>query len=151
MSERLVILARRHHLPIGRTWLYHRRKLRLTSCSPLSSCPSQAEQELRDELEVKLVASSLVCTVADMASVQGLRHHATEERRQETVRLATSTVNDGENMRLEMNKTNALVAILQADVEAVKGQQEKAIGEMEACLLMRIQELTMMTEVGIPR
>lgn len=107
---------------------------------------AQAEKELKEELEVKLAVSSLVCTVADNASTHRLEQGSTEVMRLgEKLRMAEAVENEG-GLRAELGKTNVIVSSLQADVNSVRGWQTR-VDNLELQLVSRIEEIKVMVEV----
>lgn len=109
----------------------------------------QAERELKEEVEVQLALSSLVCTVADKDSAQRLDQRASEELQLLTKHKETAIANDG-NLWRELGKTNAVVANMQTDLGAAKAWQE-GVDKVESRLLARIEELRSLAEVGASR
>lgn len=106
---------------------------------------TQAEQELKDDLEVKLAVSSLVCAVSDQASTQKLEQRASEELKLEKKRKIRATENEGK-LKAELGKTNATVSSLQADLGAATAWR-LGVDELESKLMARIEELKAMAEV----
>ncbi|CAM9151764.1 unnamed protein product, partial [Laminaria digitata] len=106
----------------------------------------QAEQELKDDLEVKLAVSSLVCAVSDQASTQKLEQRASEELKLEKKRKIRATANEGK-LKAELGKTNATVSSLQADLGAATAWR-LGVDELESKLMARIEELKAMAEAA---
>ena len=106
---------------------------------------AQAEKELKDDLEVKLAVSSLVCAVSDKASTQRLDERASEELKLERKRKIRATTNEGK-LKAELGKTNATVSSLQADLGSAKAWRA-GVDELESKLMARIEELKAMAEV----
>lgn len=108
-------------------------------------CRVQAEQELKEELEVKVALSSLVCNVADKASAQRLDQRASEEQQVETKRKAEATASKGD-LRIELRNINAAIESIQTDLITAR-EWQKGAAELESKLLARMEELTVKTEV----
>lgn len=106
----------------------------------------QAKQDLEDGLEIKLAVSSLVCTVAEGASAQRLAERMPEERRVGAIQRGQATANE-RDLRAEMNKIHSVVASMQTDFAAAKGELERAIGDMRIDLLTRMMEPKAIAEV----
>eukprot|EP00903_Cladosiphon_okamuranus_P005748 g5703.t2 len=107
----------------------------------------QAEKELKEELEVKLAVSSLVCTVADNASTRRLEQGSSEVTRlEEKMRRAEAVEREG-GLRAELAKTNAVVAGLQAEVSSSRGWQT-GVDDLKLNLTSRIEELKAMVEAA---
>lgn len=106
---------------------------------------AQAEKELKDDLEVKLAVSSLVCAVSDKASTQRLDQRASEELKFEKKRKLKATTSEGK-LKAELGKTNATVSSLQADVGAAVAWR-KGVDELESKLMAHIEELKATAEV----
>lgn len=106
----------------------------------------QAEKELKAELEVKLAVSSLVCTVADNASMHRLEQGSSEVTRlEEKLRVAEAVESEG-GLRAELEKTNVVVASLQAEIFSAKAWQT-SVDDLELKLMSRIEELKAKVEV----
>ena len=114
-------------------------------CFTAFASGSQTEQELKDDLEVKLAVSSLVCAVSDKASTQLLDQRASEEIKLEKKRNARATANEGK-LKAELRKTNATVSSLQDDLGAATAWR-RGVDELESKLMARIKELKAMAEV----
>lgn len=119
----------------------------LTLLYPWTSSFFQAERELKDDLEVKLVVSSLVCTVADKASTQNSLERAAEDTRLEKVKLA-GVVEGETNLRAELEKTNKVVKSLQTDFDATREWQTGA-DSLRLKLMGQIEELKVIAEVRL--
>lgn len=108
--------------------------------------PIQAEKELKEELEVKLAVSSLVSTVADNASMHRLEQGSSEViRLEEKMRRAEVVEREG-GLRAELQKTNVVVASLQAEINSARGWQT-SVDDLKQKLTSRIEELKAMVEV----
>ena len=105
----------------------------------------QAEKELKDDLEVKLAVSSLVCAVSDKASTERLNQRASEELKLEKKRIMRATTNEGK-LKAELGKTNATVSSLQSDLGAATAWR-RGVDELESKLMARIEELKATAEV----
>lgn len=105
---------------------------------------TQAERELEDRVEVKLALSSLVCAVADEASVRRLNEQS-EELHPEARRIPKDSSSE-ESLKIELGKTNEVVAQLQTELSAARGWQN-GVGELESKLMEQIAELKEMAEV----
>lgn len=116
-------------------------------CLPVSPPVTrvQAEKELKDDLEVKLAVSSLVCAVSDKASTQRLDQRASEELKLEKKRKLKATTNEGK-LKAELGKTNATVSSLQADVGAAVAWR-KGVDDLESKLMAHIEDLKATAEV----
>ncbi|CBJ27886.1 hypothetical protein Esi_0086_0080 [Ectocarpus siliculosus] len=106
----------------------------------------QAEKELKEELEVKLAVSSMVCSVADKASTQRLEQSSLEVVRLEEVRKAGAMENEA-SLKAELAKTNAVVASLKADIGVARAWQT-GVDNLEVKLMARIEELRAMAEAA---
>ena len=113
-------------------------------CSPVVPLV-QAEKELKDDLEVKLAVSSLVCAVSDKASTERLNQRASEELKLEKKRIMRATTNEGK-LKAELGKTNATVSSLQSDLGAATAWR-RGVDELESKLMARIEELKATAEV----
>lgn len=105
----------------------------------------QVDQELKRELEVKLALSSLVCAVSDKASTERLEQTSSEVMLLEKTRKAGATQNEA-SLKAELQKTNATVAKMQAEINAAQRWQ-MSMEDLEAKLMARIEELKAMAEV----
>lgn len=107
---------------------------------------TQAEKELKEELEVKLAVSSLVSTVADNASMHRLEQGSSEVIRLEgKMRRAEAAEREG-GLRAELQKTNVVVARLQAEINSARGWQA-GVDDLRLKLMSQIEELKAMVEV----
>ncbi|CAM9852110.1 unnamed protein product [Ectocarpus sp. 6 AP-2014] len=106
----------------------------------------QAEKELKEELEVKLAVSSMVCSVADKASTQRLEQSSLEVVRLEEMRKAGAMENEA-SLKAELAKTNAVVASLKADIGVARAWQT-GVDTLEVKLMARIEELRTMAEAA---
>ncbi|CAM9392979.1 unnamed protein product [Ectocarpus sp. 12 AP-2014] len=106
----------------------------------------QAEKELKEELEVKLAVSSMVCSVADKASTQRLEQSSLEVVRLEEMRKASAMESEA-SLKAELAKTNAVVASLKADIGVARAWQT-GVDNLEVKLMARIEELRTMAEAA---
>lgn len=106
----------------------------------------QAEKEMKEELEVKLAVSSLVCTIADNASTRRLEQGSSEVIRLEEKMRGAEVVEREGGLRAELAKTNVVVASLQAEISSVRGWQT-GVDDLRLRLTSRIEELKGMVEV----
>lgn len=108
---------------------------------------TQAEKELKEELEVKLAVSSMVCSVADKVSAQRLEQSSLEVVRLEEMRKA-GVMESESSLKAELAKTNAVVASLKADIGVARAWQT-GVDNLEVKLMARIEELRTMAEVRL--
>ncbi|CAM9766546.1 unnamed protein product [Ectocarpus fasciculatus] len=106
----------------------------------------QAEKELKEELEVKLAVSSMVCSVADKASAQRLEQSSLQVVRLEEMRKA-GVMESESSLKAELAKTNAVVASLKADIGVARAWQT-GVDNLEVKLMARIEELRTMAEAA---
>ncbi|CAM9812348.1 unnamed protein product [Scytosiphon promiscuus] len=106
----------------------------------------QVDQELKRELEVKLALSSLVCAVADKASMQRLEQTSSIAMQLEKTRKA-GAVKDEASLKAELQKTNATVARMQSEINAGRGWQI-SLDDLEVKLVARIEELKALAEAA---
>lgn len=107
---------------------------------------AQAEKELKEELEVKLALSSLVCAVADNASTQRLEQGSSDVvRLEEKLRRAEAVESEG-GLRAELAKTNAVVASLQGEINSARGWQT-GVDDLKLTLMSQIEELKVKVQV----
>ncbi|CAM9761139.1 unnamed protein product, partial [Ectocarpus sp. 13 AM-2016] len=106
----------------------------------------QAEKELKEELEVKLAVSSMVCSVADKASTQRVEQSSLEVVRLEEMRKAGAMESEA-SLKAELATTNAVVASLKADIGVARAWQT-GVDNLEVKLIARIEELRTMAEAA---
>ncbi|CAM9150550.1 unnamed protein product [Ectocarpus sp. 12 AP-2014] len=106
----------------------------------------QAEKELKEELEVKLAVSSMVCSVADKVSTQRLEQSSLKVVRLEEMRKAGAMESEA-SLKAELAKTNAVVASLKADIGVARAWQT-GVNNLEVKLMARIEELRTMAEAA---
>lgn len=117
----------------------------------LFSCQStfdytQAEQDLKDEMEVKLAVTSLVCSVNERNSDQRLVDRTAENRHTGALQKTKTTARE-DGLRAEVDSISALVTKVQTDLAAATGDQNRAIDDLRADLVGRISDLEAMAEV----
>lgn len=93
------------------------------------------------------MVSSLVCSVADKASIQRQQKIGSEEREQETKRILEAASHEGEIKR-KLGALKASITSMQEDLNAERGWQQ-SVDELESNLMGRIEELKAMMEVSI--
>lgn len=118
----------------------------LFSCHQSTFHYTQAEQDLKDELEVKLTVTSLVCSVTERDSDQRLVDRTAENSHTEALHETKTTVRE-DDLRAEFDSISALVNKVQIDLAAATGDQKQAIHDLKTDLVGRINELEAMAEV----
>lgn len=86
-----------------------------------------------------------MCTVADKASTQRLEQTSSEVVLLEKARTAGAMKNEA-SLKAELQKTNAVVAKMQAEIEAARGWQMN-LDDLEVKLMARMDELKALAEV----